>query len=172
MRKLIIFIFLVLNVCLIYAGNNFKVTSGKSVFNVSGSSAYFEIDFSNTILLNYHESPQRFTTFCGEKLDERINLVKETFTLSYNLDSKKMKFVDKADAKYLVKMVVNEIKEKDGSWGRHYYQMNADIVIVDVSTGATVCTISCKGEGKDDYVVDDRLGKLFESVGKGFARIK
>ena len=62
---------------------------------------------------------------------------------------------------------------KGGMWGRYYISCFGSIIVEEIATGEVVCTAIIKDEeGDRDLVIEDRLAKCFNALGKAITKMK
>lgn len=148
-----------------------KVKSGSTDCLKEDAKFVFEMDVTNATWMDNWN----FVTWCGDNYDERMSLMQNAFVSSFNKNSKAAQMVENsAEAKYKMVMKFDNFKVlPNGFPGQMKAFGFANVVIVEVATGKTVCTIDVNNVGGgNDYVENDRLSSLMENIAKNITKLK
>ncbi len=167
-----VFLIVCLSVLCVALSAKVKITSGSAAFLKEEATAVLVMDYSEATW----EDDQSYQSWCGEDYEQRVELSYSSVALGFNKNSDNLKIrqQDSATARYRITIKVETMEQKmGGGWGRFYTMCTGTLTVVDISTGAVVCTAQIKREdGDTDYVPNDRLAKCFFHVGKAMARMR
>lgn len=149
----------------------------------SGNSSFLDEETTAIVVFDYNEASwgeeAYYEQWCGDDFDKRVKLGYGSFILGFNKESSKLKIKQEdASAKYRITIRINKLEEnkgailKGGMWGRYYISCFGSIIVEEIATGEVVCTAIIKDEeGDRDLVIEDRLAKCFNALGKAITKM-
>ena len=173
MKKLFLFILVTLFSGIYSYAGGLIVKDGKVAFIKENANAIVEIDFTKTTW----EKDDDFKTWCGDKYDERLKTMRQSFFTSFNKESKGLKLTEKNDdAKYKILIEVKDLERHQaffGAAGQGKCSTTAYIKVYELSSNQVICEIDVDGYGSGkDYTITDGLGKCFKSLAKEIIKLK
>lgn len=173
MKKSILFICLAFFTCIYSYAGGLIVKDGNTAFVKENVNAVVEFDFTKTTW----EEDDNFKTWCGDKYDERLKTIRESFFTSFNKESKGLKLTEKNnDVKYKIFIEVKDLERHQaffGAAGQGKCSATAYIKVYDLSSNQVVCEIDVDGFGSGkDYTITDGLGKCFKGLAKEIIKLK
>lgn len=150
-----------------------KVKEGKASFLKESASAIVEFDFSKTTW----EKKEDFKTWCGDKYEQRKEVMQDAFITSFNENSKGLKVSKNAnEAKYKIIIEVKDLERHQsftGMWGQGKFSTTAYIKVFDMSSNKQICEIYVDGYGSGkDFDYNDGMAKCYKGLAKEITKVK
>ena len=159
------------------------ITTYADIETVSGNWSFLNEETTAIVVFDYSDATWGdevyYEQWCGNDYANRVKLGYGAFILGFNNESSKLKIQQEdSSAKYRIIVKINALEEKHGAilkgglWGRFYIQCSGTIIVEEITSGEVVCTARIDDEeGERDLVIDDRLAKCFNALGKSTARM-
>ena len=159
------------------------ITTYADIETVSGNWSFLNEETSAVVVFDYSEATWGeevyYEQWCGDDFAKRVKLCHGSFILGFNNESSKLKIKQEdSSAKYRITIKINKLEEnhgaimKGGLWGRYYISCFGSIIVEDINTGEVVCSAIIDDEDGDrDLVIEDRLAKCFNALGKAAAKM-
>lgn len=150
-----------------------KSLSSSGNINVlkENANAVLEIDYSKAVYREYHVwQSEKVAEFAKSGENDKPSFIKY-----FNQSSPGMKISEQADgAKYKFLIELTKIRKDLGMWapGSSRIQLHGTVKVIDLTTGATVCTFTLKKfQGRDRYGDDDCYANTFSHLGEDIAQM-
>ena len=160
------------------------ITTYADINTISGNWSFLNEETTAIVAFDYSEATWEdesyYEQWCGDDFEQRVQLGYGSFILGFNNESSKLKIKQEdSSAKYRITVKINKLEESHGSlmkgglWGRYYISCFGTIIVEEISTGEVVCTAIIEDEeGEQDLMIEDRLAKCFNALGKATAKME
>ena len=160
------------------------ITTYADINTIFGNWSFLNEETTAIVVFDYSEATWEdasyYKQWCGDDFANRVQLGYGSFILGFNNESSKLKIKQEDSlAKYRITVKIHKLEEnkgailKGGLWGRYYIQCSGTIIVEKIASGEVVCTAKIDDEeGERDLVIDDRLAKCFNALGKATAKMR
>lgn len=172
MKKLLLSLLAVIVSVCAFADNTTKLTEGSAAFLKNGGIANVVFNWADA----KHDNKEPLRNHWKENYDTMTVKGEQGFIDGFNAVAKKVKIDNAEKAQYRIEVNITNVDYFFSVMSivpGHKHRVSAQIRVVDVSSGETLCVIKVdQRKGSRDFVVTDSFVKTMNQIGQDVAKLK